>query len=261
METNHTASENLNDLIFENRNKAYGAYAIRNSYNDNVSIALLIALLLSASLSFVTFLFSKNDKISSFAQGQVIVPEVFIMPVDLTPPAKPETKIEKIEPPKDITPKSDNLVLVASDDKKNVIETTNANAVITKDGKPDGTDSAVVEPTEYQGTMTVAATSNEAKIVADEMPEFNGNLFQFIKSKIHYPHIARDNGTSGTVVLQFTVEKDGSIDNINVLKSVGDGCTEEAIRVVKAMPKWKPGKNGGQPVRVLFNLPVKFTIK
>jgi protein TonB len=121
-------------------------------------------------------------------------------------------------------------------------------------------DSVQTEPTEIRGTITVAAP-NKVEVIAQEMPEFNGNLFQFIKSKIQYPNVAREYATSGTVVLQFIVEKDGSIGNINVLKGVSDGCTEEAIRVVKAMPKWKPGKNGGQPVRVLFNLPIKFTIK
>jgi protein TonB len=89
METNHTTSENLNDLIFENRNKAYGAYAIRNSYNDNVSVSLLIAILLSASLAFLTFLFNNNDKILPIAQGQVAVPDLFTIDVDLTPPATP----------------------------------------------------------------------------------------------------------------------------------------------------------------------------
>jgi protein TonB len=92
------------------------------------------------------------------------------------------------------------------------------------------------------------------------MPEFSG-LFKYLRDNLKYPRVAVENYTSGTVVLQFVVEKDGSIDNIKILNPVRDGCTEEAIRVVKSMPKWMPGKNHGEPVRVLFNLPVKFTIK
>ena len=260
MKTNHATIENFNDLVFENRNKEYGAYAIRNSYNNNVSMALFIALLLSGTLALITFLFSKTNDTIPIAQGQVLVPDVSIL-VDITPPQpKPEIKIEKIIPPKDITPKSENLTLVASDNKNDVIETTNKDAVITSKGKPDGTDSVVAKQ-DIIVTPTVTPPINEAKIVADQMPEFNGNLFQFLRDNLKYPDIARENYTSGTVVLQFIVEKDGAINDIKILKSIDDGCTEEAIRVVKSMPRWKPGKNHGEPVRVLFNLPVKFTIK
>lgn len=260
MKTNHATIESFNDLVFENRNKEYGAYVIRNSYNNNVSMALFIALLLSGTLALITFLFSKKNDNIPITQGQVLIPDVSIL-VDITPPqSKPEIKIEKITPPKDITPKSENLTLVASDNKNDVIETTNKDAVITNKGKPDGTDSIIAKQ-DIIVTPTITPPANEAKIVADQMPEFNGNLFQFLRDNLKYPDIARENYTSGTVVLQFIVEKDGAIDEIKVLKGIADGCTEEAIRVVKSMPKWKPGKNHGEPVRVLFNLPVKFTIK
>lgn len=263
METNHTTAENLNDLVFENRNKAYGAYAIRNSYCDNVSRSLFITLALTGSLLLLVFFLSKNEKLIPVIEGQVPITEVFSFPVDLTPETLPEKKIEKAEPPKDVTPPSDNTAFQASDDKKDVVETTNANAVIDPKGKTDGTDSVFKEFTEPKGNVTnfVETNTNEVKIVAEVMPSFNGNLSQFIRDHIHYPRMALDNGTSGTVVVQFIIEKDGSVDDIKILSPVPDGCSEEAVRVVKAMPLWKPGKNANQPVRVLCNLPVKFTIK
>jgi protein TonB len=264
MKTNNAPSESLNDLVFENRNKEYGAYIIRKSYNDNLSIALFSSLLLAMGISLICFLFTKTVKELPNVTGQIDTEHLFTIPVNLTPEVKPEIKIEKQNLTKEvIVPKSDNLSLVASDSKKDVIEATNPNSEIVKNGKVDGKDSVPTTPF----NETVAPTNNtnsntiETLAIVTEMPEFNGNLFQFIQNNIQYPHIARDYGTSGIVVLQFVVEKDGSIGSIKALKEVGDGCTEEAIRVVKAMPKWKPGKNHGEPVRVLFNLPVRFTIK
>jgi protein TonB len=86
-------------------------------------------------------------------------------------------------------------------------------------------------------------------------------MYKFLRDNIHYPEIAKENFTEGIVALTFVIEKDGSIGNIEVLNKVGDGCTEEAIRVVKLMPNWKPGMNHGQPVRVQFNLPIRFRLK
>jgi protein TonB len=261
MKTTASSIQNMNELIFENKNKAYGAYVIRTAYESTLAKSLLIAIGFSSALALLAFLFFEAPLVMPKIDTQVEIPLTSIL-MDVTPIEKPKI-IEKIEPQKidkpDVTPKSDNLNLVASDDKKDVLTTDNANAVITKNGTPDGSDSVAVVQ-DVKPTVAPIVT-NDAQIAVDVMPEFNGNLFQFIRSKIEYPYIAKENFTTGTVVLQFIVEKDGSIGNIKVLNAVADGCTEEAIRVVKAMPKWKPGKNKGEPVRVLFNLPVRFTIK
>ncbi|MFY9309417.1 MAG: TonB family protein [Bacteroidia bacterium] len=264
METNHTNAENLNDMVFENRNKAYGAYAIRNAYSDNVSKALFIMLLLSGTLVLITFLFanSKTDIIKNMAE-QIPIKETFTMKVDLTPKEEPKPPVEQKQQPKDNTPKSDNTAYQASNNEKDVSTVTNENAVTNPEGTPNGNDSAFSEPKEPTGQFIGIEKndSNTPIAIPDVFPEFNGNLLKYLSNKIHYPYLAIDNGTSGTVNLQFVVEKDGSINDIKVLHSIPDGCTEEAIRVVKSMPKWKPGRNAGEPVRVLFNLPVKFTLK
>ncbi|MES2139159.1 MAG: energy transducer TonB [Bacteroidota bacterium] len=259
MDTNHTSSESFNDLIFENRNKEYGAYAIRRSYNDNLSKALFSSASLFGIIVFAAFLFTKNNDSGPDMKGQLPLLDSISIFVDMTPMEKPEVKTKKTVPEK-FVPKSDNLNLVASNDKKDVLEKGNEEVVIVKGGKSDGLDSI---PTEIgvkieppAPALPVAPTA-----FADQMPEFSGNLFKYLRDNLKYPRVAVENYTSGTVVLQFVVEKDGSIDNIKILNPVSDGCTEEAIRVVKSMPKWMPGKNHGEPVRVLFNLPVRFTIK
>ena len=115
--------------------------------------------------------------------------------------------------------------------------------------------------------------------VVEQMPRFNSSkceglgdkkeiekcaqqeMLKFIYKNIKYPPIARENGVEGTVVVRFVVDKDGSVDEPEVLRDIGAGCGDEALRVVKMMPKWKPGKQRGRNVKVYFNLPVKFKLE
>ena len=94
--------------------------------------------------------------------------------------------------------------------------------------------------------------------------EFPGGmpaLREFLAENCHYPKEAQDNGQQGVVLLEFVVEEDGTISTITVLRSACEALDEEAIRVVKAMPKWKPGENNGQPCRSYFQLPITFTLE
>lgn len=100
--------------------------------------------------------------------------------------------------------------------------------------------------------------------VVENDPEFPGGmeaLYKYLRDNIKYPQLARDNNITGRVYVTFVVEKDGSIANPRVLKDIGGGCGQEAIRVVKSMPKWTPGKQRGKAVRVQFNLPVSFNLQ
>lgn len=104
----------------------------------------------------------------------------------------------------------------------------------------------------------------EVFVVVEDDPEFPGgmdSLKAFIERNLVYPQWAKDNKIEGKVYVSFTVETDGSISNVKVLRDIGGGCGAEAIRVVMKMPKWKPGKQRGKPVRVQFNLPIEFKLK
>lgn len=83
---------------------------------------------------------------------------------------------------------------------------------------------------------------------------------EYLSGNITYPEDAKEKGISGRVFIQFVIEKDGSVSNVKVMKGIGGGCDEEAVRVVKSMPKWKPGKQKGKPVRVNYILPVSFKL-
>ncbi|MDY0215711.1 MAG: energy transducer TonB [Bacteroidales bacterium] len=105
----------------------------------------------------------------------------------------------------------------------------------------------------------------EAEIftVVEENPMFPGGdeaRMNFLRENIKYPQMARESGIQGTVYVTFVVEPSGNITNIKILRGIGGGCDEEALRVVRQMPKWKPGKQRGKSVRVQFNMPIRFVL-
>ncbi|MCX6282275.1 MAG: TonB family protein [Bacteroidetes bacterium] len=104
---------------------------------------------------------------------------------------------------------------------------------------------------------------DEPQVSVQEMPSFTGGeaeLYSFLSKSLKYPYDARDLGVQGKVYVEFIVERDGSISNVRIKRGIGAGCDEEAARVVSLMPKWNPGKQNGQPVRVLFVLPIRFVL-
>ena len=100
--------------------------------------------------------------------------------------------------------------------------------------------------------------------IVEEMPSFPGGdvkLMEYIAKNIKYPQIARESGIQGRVFIGFVVEPDGSISNVKLLRGIGGGCDEEAMRVIKSLPKWKPGKQRGKAVRVSYQIPVNFKLQ
>lgn len=104
----------------------------------------------------------------------------------------------------------------------------------------------------------------EVFTIVEEMPSFPGGeakLFEYLGKNIKYPQIAKEAGISGVVYVNFVVGSSGNITDVKVLRGIGGGCDEEAVRVVKNMPDWKPGKQRGKPVKVSYNLPIRFSLK
>jgi protein TonB len=98
----------------------------------------------------------------------------------------------------------------------------------------------------------------------EDMPEFPGGeqaMMDFVSKNVVYPKEAQEKGISGRVMVSFIVEKDGSVNEVKIVRGIGGGCDEEAVRVVKAMPKWKPGKEKGKPVRVSYMMPIFFKLQ
>ncbi|MBL7957953.1 MAG: energy transducer TonB [Flavobacteriales bacterium] len=164
-----------------------------------------------------------------------------VIPPSATPPPPP--------PP----PPAPTQVIEIVDDEEEVVET-------------ETVEMEVEENTEVQAPAQQEEEVVEEQIftIVEDMPAFPGGeaeMRKYLGKSIKYPQMAQDAGISGTVFLTFEVDKDGKIKDVKVLRGIGGGCDEEAIRVVKAMPQWTPGKQRGKPVRVQFTLPVKFTLR
>ncbi len=261
MNTQNQHIGNFNEMVFENRNKTYGAYILRKGYRSNVSFSLLLSIAFFGLIALVALGFTKGNEPAFDKKVLIVTPDTMTWVEVELPRPLPKT----LEPKKKVEiPKlhSDDQNLVASNEKPDKDVKPNETLVVTKLGTKDGKDT--MPTTDVPPDVIEKKLPEEPKLpvlIASVMPEFYGNVFQYLADNLHYPRIAVENGTEGQVYLTFVVEKDGAIGDVKVLKPLGDGCTEEAIRVVKGMPKWKPGKNHDEPVRVQFNLPIKFRLK
>lgn len=112
--------------------------------------------------------------------------------------------------------------------------------------------------------VMVTNSQDEVYGFVEQMPEFPGGMDamqSFIRDGIRYPAMAKEAGVQGKVICQFVIDQDGRISQVKVLRGIGYGCDEEALRVIRAMPAWKPGRQNGQAVRVQFNLPIAFKLQ
>jgi len=132
------------------------------------------------------------------------------------------------------------------------------------DFSQDFDESAVVEDYEPIDIVQEAVDDTPPVRFAEEMPEFIGGdeaLYKFLGNELKYPNLAKENLIQGTVLVEFVIERDGSPSNVKVLVSLFPDCDQEAVRVIKSMPKWKPGKQMGRPVRCFYNIPIRFTLQ
>ncbi len=162
--------------------------------------------------------------------------------------------ISQQQPPPPPPPPAPTTVIEIVEDEKEIEE-----ELVIEDMEVD-------ESTEIEFIETVAEEVVEEQIftIVEEMPAFPGGeaaLMKFLGNNIKYPAIAKDAGIQGTVFVTFVVDEGGNVKDVRVLRSIGGGCDEEAIRVVQSMPKWAPGKQRGKPVKVQYNLPIRFTLK
>jgi protein TonB len=170
------------------------------------------------------------------------------------PPPPPEALVEKV---KFTAPKVVEDTNVESDFGKQDQLSQNKNTEVP-------TEEVQVEEKEVKTQVIEQKVEAEVFLIVEEPPTFPGGdqaLYKWLGENLKYPEEAKELGIQGRVFVSFVVEPDGSTSNVVVKRGIGGGCDEEAVRIVKAMPKWAPGKQRGQPVRVQFNLPIKFTLQ
>jgi len=207
-----------------------------------------IGLIIGLSLMLVAFEWKSYDKtVVEVASRQVENVAEEIIPITeqkvKPPPPAPVQQVVKINIVEDDVEVDDNIEIDAEADQNTEVEEYIAPV------KQDDEESA-----------------EEAQIfmVVESMPEFPGGeaaLYKFLGENIKYPQMAKESGIQGRVFVTFVVERNGSVTDVRVLRGIGGGCDEEAVRVVQNMPSWTPGKQRGKAVRVQYNLPVKFTLQ
>lgn len=266
--------QKMNDVIFADRNKAYGAYALRSSYGNTVLKSLSFMILgVSSVLSVAFYLSNKNNKEPDMA-GQVFVHDsIYVIPFkakEEEEPKQPEQKQEESTPPESKTTSSsasvtvvDNTTVEKTDSIQNSSVTnntvTNTDVISIPTGK--GTGSSVVTNSSSGSPLGGIKTTIEV----DSEPVFEGGLsalYRFVGSHLRYPEPALDAGKEGTVYVKFVVDETGKVGNLSLLNNSGYGMDDEALRVVALIPKFKsPAKIKGEAVKVYYQLPIRFRYK
>ena len=249
--------ESLEEMVFKGRNQAYGAYVLRKKYQKYVTISMIIALILLiggvAYPVIASYIYKKNViKEEKSVETEILNAPKEDLPPPPPPPPPPEAMAEKV---KFTVPK--------------VVEDTVESGLATQDdlstkGNTEAPPEEEMVIEEVKEQVIQQEAPKEIFTVVEEQPGYPGGdeaRIKFLQENTKYPEEAKELGVQGKVFVTFVVEVDGSITDVRVLRGIGAGCDEEAIRVVKSMPRWVPGKQRGQPVRVQFNLPIKFTLQ
>lgn len=249
----------FDDIVFENRNKEYGAYQLRKKYNRVVMWATLIGCFIISMAIIVPYLQASTAakhkardakeviaEMSNDIQNQEAPPPP---PPPPPPPAEQQLVVKYVAPVVvDSLKVEDQSKLMISDEQ---VETTvNKEAV------------EVVE--QKQDEVQVEQKEEEVFMVVEEMPEFPGGtpaLRKFLAESVKYPVVAQENGIQGKVYVNFVVNKDGSVSGAKIARGVDPSLDAEALRVVSTLPKWKPGKQRGVPVRVSYTVPISFVLQ
>ena len=265
------------DLVFENRNQAYGAYVLRKSTGKRNVIAILAVILLAIACQIGLTL--KNIADEAAAKRQAMQEAVELSALEQKKEAKVERKevvrqenvekvVEKVKSSVKFTApeiKKDNEVRPEDEMKSQDEIMSSKLSVGSFDVKGNDEGGEVLKAKEVIATEPVKPKEEENKVfdVVEQMPSFPGGnaaLMNYLGQNIKYPVEAEENGVQGRVLVEYVVGKDGYISDVRVAKSVDPSLDKEAIRVVKGMPKWIPGEIDGEAVTVRYTLPVTFRL-
>lgn len=267
----------LDDMLFEHKNKDYGAYAIRQAYKANLTKATVLGSSLMLFVFLSSFVLNKlhpkpkeespKAPIVTLIDPPLIIPDI---PEPEIPQPRQQRLVRQVEFPPQVRPVENNE---PEDEQGIPNEEELKDAAIgneTLEGPPatgSFVEPATVDLAVYadvpEPPAPPAPKIDEPLLLSEVMPEFEGGMKQMYKwlgKNLRYPNAAAKAGVQGKVVLTFVVEKSGQITGVKILKGIGFGCDEEASRVLEAMPKWKPGLQNGRPVRVRYTLPLNFKL-
>jgi protein TonB len=260
MKTEYGVSKSWDDLVFENKNKEYGAYSVRKSYSQNLTtgfgvsvcfacMLIILPKIMSALFPGQTIVPDITDKILNEKVVEVLPPPTIEPPPTVAPPPPPQAQTNF---PPAVTSEDVNIEILTNDQIED-----NMNVTTSDEGHVPGPAEPVIveaapppaEPEEYTN--------------AQVMPAYNGGLqamYRFISRNVKYPRVAQRNGIEGTVFVTFVVSKDGSVTNVSVAKGISEECDKEAIRIISLLDKWTPGQQNHRAVNVRMTIPIKFDL-
>lgn len=265
------------DLVFEGRNKAYGAYRLRKSTTKrNILAMVAVVLLLIVAFIILTVKNFVDEQRAKVAMTQV---------AELTNYKQPEKKAEvkqkrvEVEPERVQERVKSSIKFTAPVIKKDeevkpdeelktqdeLMSTKTAIGTFDVKGNDDA-NGEILKAKEVIAEPEPPKHEEENKVfdIVEQQPLFPGGpaaLMKYLSEHTKYPVVAQENGVQGRVTVQFVVEKDGSISDVHVLRGVDPSLDKEAVRVVKSMPRWTPGKQNGSAVRVKYQVPVTFRLQ
>lgn len=249
----------FDDIVFELRNKEYGAYRLRKKYSRNVLVSMLIGTIILGSAILTPYLNAKAlENKAKRAERQVEIKlenldqpnETVVPPPPPPPPPQDVVQQAKYVPPVvvDSVKPEEQVQLMTADEAQ--VEVQNQEVVEVVQEVKEEVQEAEAEP--------------EPFVVVEEMPMFPGGdaeLLKYIAEHTQYPEVAKENNIQGRVIVRFCVTSKGTINQVSVLKGVDPELDKEAVRVVSELPAFKPGKQGGKPVPVWYMVPITFTLK
>lgn len=270
-------SNEWTDLVFEGRNQSYGAYKLRKGTAKRNVWALIIVGLAAALLYL-------GLQLQKMAEANKKVENTQAVELAKLNTEKKEAKVEKKEiikqePEKVVEQVKSSVKFTAPIIKKDsevkeedeikldeVQKSDKAVGAFTVEGNDEVGGAVLKAKEEIAAPEPPKHVVEETKIftVVEQMPMYpggDGALMGYLRDNIHYPTVAAENGVQGRVVVGFVVERDGSITDVKILRGVDPSLDREAMRVVKSMPRWNPGKQNGSAVRVKYQVPVSFRLQ
>lgn len=271
-------SNEWTDLVFEGRNQAYGAYQLRKGTSKRNIWALLIVGL-AAVLLYLGLQLQKMAEANKKVENTQAVELANLQQQKKEAKVEKKQEVIKQEPEKVVEQVKSSVKFTAPVIKKDsevkeedeikleeVQKSDKAVGTFNVQGNDEVGGAVLKAKEEIAAPEPPKHVVEETKIftVVEQMPMFpggDGALMGYLRDNIHYPTVAAENGVQGRVVVGFVVERDGSITDVNILRGVDPSLDREAMRVVKSMPKWTPGKQNGSAVRVKYQVPVSFRLQ
>lgn len=248
----------FNDIVFELRNKEYGAYKLRKKYSRNVIIGMLVGLIILGTAVITPHLYAKameSKKAREERQVEMIMENLDQPTEQVAPPPPPPPPAEAQQQNRYVPPvvvdsvkPEDNVQLMTADQA--TVEVVNEEYIEAVEEVKEEVQEEEAEP--------------EPFVVVEEMPMFPGGeieLLKYIFEHTNYPEVAKENNIQGKVIVRFCVTAKGTVSQISILKGVDPELDKEAMRVVSTLPAFKPGKQGGKPVPVWYMVPINYTLK